>query len=44
MEQIVELLLPLCLEADEEESLDEDDLVRKALNIIEDRLEGKHFK
>jgi hypothetical protein len=44
MEQIVELLLPLCLEADEEESLDEDDLVRKALKIIEDRLEGKRFK
>lgn len=45
MEQIVELLLPLCLEADEEESLDEDDLVfRKALKIIDDRLKGKKFK
>lgn len=44
MEQIVELLLPLCLEADDEESLDQDDLVRKALTIIEAGLEGKSFK
>ena len=44
MEQIVELLLPLCLEADEEEDLDRDDLVRKAVTIIEARLEGKSFK
>jgi hypothetical protein len=44
MEQIVELFLPLFLEADEEEGLDQDELVRQALTIIEARLEGKIFK
>lgn len=44
MEQIIELLLPLCLEADEEEDLDQDDLVRQAVTIIEAWLEGKSFK
>jgi hypothetical protein len=44
MDQIVELLLPLCLEADEEEDLDQEDLVRQAVTIIEDQLEGKNFK
>ncbi len=44
MDQIVELLLPLCLEADKEEDLDRDDLVRQAVTIIEARLEGKSFK
>ena len=34
MEQIIEILLPLCLEADEEEDC----------TIIEDQLEGKSFK
>ncbi|QWC22561.1 hypothetical protein KJK41_20280 [Bacillus haikouensis] len=37
-------LLPLCLEADEEEDLDQEDLVRQAVTIIEDQLEGKNFK
>jgi hypothetical protein len=44
MEQIVELLLPLCLEADEEEDLEQEDLVRQAVTIIEAQLEGKSFK
>jgi hypothetical protein len=44
MEQKVELLLPLCLEADEKESLDQDELLRKALTIIEARLKEKSLK
>lgn len=44
MEQLIELLLPLCLEADEEEDLDKDELVRQAVLMIEARLEGKSFK
>lgn len=44
MEQLIELLIPLCLEADEEEDLDQDELVRQAVLIIKARLEGKRFK
>ncbi|PFG04488.1 hypothetical protein [Bacillus sp. es.034] len=44
MEQIVKLLLPLCLEADEEEDLYQEDIVIQAVTIIEDQLEGKSFK
>lgn len=44
MEQLIELLLPLCLEADEEDDLDKDELVRQAVLLIEARLEGKIFK
>ncbi|SES43365.1 hypothetical protein [Salipaludibacillus aurantiacus] len=44
MEHLVALLLPLCLEADEEEDLDQDELVRLAVSILEARLEGKSIK
>ncbi|WP_071459549.1 hypothetical protein [Bacillus massilinigeriensis] len=44
MEQLIELLLPLCLETDEEEDLDQDELERQAVLMIEARLEGKSFK
>jgi hypothetical protein len=44
MEQIIELLLPLCLEVNEDDELDGDVLVRQAVLIIESRLEGKSFK
>lgn len=44
MEDLIGLLLPLCLEADEEEDLDQDELVRLAVLIIEARLDGKTLK
>lgn len=44
MEQLIELLLPQCLEASDEEDLDKDELVRQAVLMIEARLEGKSFK
>jgi hypothetical protein len=44
MEQLISLLLPLCLKADEEVDLDQDELVRQAILMIEARLEGKTFK
>ncbi|WLR55480.1 hypothetical protein LC048_00180 [Mesobacillus subterraneus] len=44
MEQLIDLLLPLCLEAAEEEDLDKDELVRQAVLMLEARLEGKSFK
>lgn len=44
MEQIIELLLPICLEINEDDMLDVDELVRQAVLIIESRLEGKSFK
>ena len=44
MEQIIELLLPLCLEVNEDDELDEDELVRQAVLILESLLEGKSFK
>ncbi|MFY2158549.1 hypothetical protein ACOSZF_23635 [Cytobacillus firmus] len=44
MEQLISWLLPLCLKADEEVDLDQDELVRQAILMIEARLEGKTFK
>lgn len=44
MEHLIELLLPICLEADEEEDIDQDELVRQAVSMLEDRLEGKSIK
>lgn len=44
MDQIIELVLPLCLEVDEDEDLDVDDLVRQAVLIIETELEGNTLK
>lgn len=44
MEQIIELLLPICLGINEDDMLDADELVRQAVLIIESRLEGKSFK
>lgn len=43
MDQIVELLLPLCLEADKEEDLDRDDLVRQACYNYRSPVRRKEF-
>lgn len=38
------ILLPLCLLVDEEKDLDKDELVKRAIQIIEHHLEDKCFK
>lgn len=43
MQEVEEQLLPPCIWTDEEK-LDHDELVRWALEIIDERLDGKRFK
>jgi len=44
MEDLITLLLPQCLEVDDEEELDQDELVRQAVSMLKDQLEGKSIK
>ena len=44
MMEIVDKLLPACLEEEEEEDLDFDELVYLATEVIDEQLDNKRFK
>lgn len=44
MYELIDLLIPQCLNVEDEENLDFDELVTEAVLILRDRLDGKSIK
>lgn len=44
MDELVDLLIPQCLNAEDERDLDEDALVMESVLFLQDQLEGKSMK
>jgi len=44
MYELIDLLIPQCLNVDGEQNIDQDALVLEAVSILQNRLEGKSIK